>query len=244
MVKVKQIFSLLFIMFLLAGVFFKVDVLAANMKTQKVYSQNCRGVTDINAESSQKSEFYIYTSWLKYKFNKPYKVYKNKTRINIVCNLSNNNHYYVKIISGKRAITSCTITQHLDKKTVSNKGIKWIAKGNSGVPGGTIIVSKKLYFSRAQVSEALTYVEENKVLDNQTKIFNLTWFVDSTILTGYANSKFVSGYKYNRKTGKGRAKKGIVITVYYYNGIEIIGIQQWNGVDVYGEKGYNGSWSY
>lgn len=56
--------------------------------------------------------------------------------------------------------------------------------------------------------------------------------------------KKATGYSYNRRTEKGTAKKGAVITIYYCDGMDMIDIESWNGVDVSGEKGYIGNWSY
>ena len=270
--KLKRNILMSLIMLLFVGSFSTIEASAATT-VKKVYDQKCSGVTDISAKSSKSSTFYIYTSWIKYKLNKPYKKYSRKKSISLTCNLSNRRHYYVKIVSAKKAKTSCTIKQHLDKKTVNNKGIKWIAKSNSGVPGGSIIYIKKLYFSKSQVAQALEYVDENKVLDNQTTLLNATWFAGSTILTTYTGSKFIgglftavsgvqvfkginfkditkeqvkdaSGYSYNSKTGKGTAQKGVLITIYYCEGMEMVSVEGWNGSSVSGVKGYSGNWSY
>lgn len=245
-------------------------VLAAST-TKKVFDQKCSGATDISAKSTQKCDFYVYTSWLKYKKNKPYKTYKKVNNIKLTCNLSNTNHYYIKIVSKNKFNATCNISQHIETKTVRNKGIKWIANGKSAVPGGTIIVKEKLYFSKYEVSEALENIDNNTVLDTQTTILNLTWFVGTSAIMGYNKSKFVAGlfsaisgvqvfkgidFKkitkkqirditgYTYKNHKGTAKKGVMIKIYYCQGMEMVSIQSWDGVHVSGEKGYMGRWSY
>ena len=183
-----------------------------------------------------------------------------------VCKYSNSNTYYVsvKTQNGKKCTMTCIAKQHEDKKS-STSGGTWTASSTSPVPSSSVIYLKKMYFSKSQCSEAMTYVSNKKYLDYQSKLANGTLTVTGLIashvgLKSYAiAADFLSiamiGKSFDFKSSvmddikkkghykNGKFGNGVVITEYMYNGVTMIDVQSWTGSSMTGAKGYVGKWS-
>ncbi len=264
----KGIMSLLLVFSMTLTIFsngVKAETKSVNASSY-TFTYKCAGATDIKVTTSSNSDILIEKKGiiLKKKLSE-----KKKTKsYNYTAKLSNTNTYCVtvKTNSKKKANIKCEIKQHLDKKQSSKGGI-WTAKGNSPVPGSSIIYRRKIYFTKSQCSEALTYVTDAKYLDYQSKLVNGTITVSGLILSGTGiktltvASTFLTigsiGYSfdfksdtinkiklkgnYNKKTKK--FGNGVVLTEYMYNGISFIEVDSWKNNTMQGVGGYIGSWS-
>ena len=111
-------------------------------------------------------------------------------------------------------------------------------------------------------------VANNKTLDKQQMIYNVTWWTTSGLLSAKypgatvlfsaislkqsvngLNFKDVtikqvknkSGYK-QYSNGKSSCRNGVVITTYLYNGMEMMQIDSWTSSTMTGKAGYKGNW--
>lgn len=235
------------------------------------FEAEAAGATDINISSSEKLNVKIYDKNL---FSKDLLHSFSGKKIPFTAKLSNNNKYYVEAstVSGKKADITCTIEQHLDKRTaISGAGGTWTVNGTSPVPSSVILYQEKIYFTAAQCSQAVTYASSAKFLDYQTALVNGTLGISSLVVGGVAGNTgikalsvasfffdvAVSGLSVNfkedtieeiKEKGGYNAKSntfsnGVVLTIYMSQGMTFMDVDKWTGGTMTGEKGFIGTWS-
>ena len=188
----KQIIAMFMIM-VMAVTLIPINVSAASKLSSKTFDKTVAGATDITASSTEKADFYIYKSKAEKLLDKPIYTKKNTKSISKQLNYNNSKHYYVKIKvrNNKKATLKCSIIPHLDKKN-SNKGGAWVVYDDSPVASNNKIVMKKIYFTKSHVSEAIAMVEDDTVLDNKTKMYNLTVFLSTQVVGGNVTNNKVA----------------------------------------------------
>lgn len=257
----------MFVVILLLAFLLPIKVKAYSATAYRsIYSVTVKssGATDITVKTSQRALIKVYKKKVLSKSQLKWTTSKN---LKYTARLSGSNSYYIFVqsISGKKCRIHCEVKQHQDKKTSSVGGI-WQADRSSPVPSTSILYLKKFYFTKQHCKQALSYVNNAKYLDYQSRLCNGTLSIGGLMLGGSGikaagvASAFLTiaqiGYSVDfKKTMMNKIKRignyssstkafrnGVVLTEYMSRGFTFLSVSSWNSKTMTGVPGYTGSW--